>query len=139
MTGVALTIAVSGLRELSRSLSKVDAESAKQLRIVFNEAAELVITTARPRIPRRSGKAAGSLKTKSTRTAVRVAFGGPKAPYYPWLDFGGRTGRRKSVVREFITDGRYVYPAYYQRRPDIIVAMQEGIERVARGAGLEVS
>jgi hypothetical protein len=136
---VALTIAVSGLRELSRSLNKVDSESAKQLRIVFNEAAELVITTARPRIPRRTGHAAGSLKTKSTRTAVRVAFGGPKAPYYPWLDFGGRTGRKKSVVRQFITDGRYVYPAYYERRPDIIQAMQDGIERVARGAGLEVS
>lgn len=136
---MALTIAVSGLRELSRSLSKVDGESAKQLRIVFNEAAELVITTARPRIPRRTGRAAGSLKTKSTRTAVRVAFGGPRAPYYPWLDFGGKVGRRKSVVRPFLSDGRYVYPAYYDRRDDIVRAMQEGIERVARGAGLEVS
>jgi hypothetical protein len=136
---MALTIAVSGLRELSRSLNKVDGESAKQLRVVFNEAAELVITTARPRIPRRTGRAAGSLKTKSTRTAVRVAFGGPKAPWYPWLDFGGRTGRKKSVVRPFLTDGRYVYPAYYERRDDIMRAMQEGIERVARDAGLEVS
>lgn len=136
---MALTIAVTGLKELSRSLNKVDGEAAKQLRIVFNDAAELVVATARPRIPRRTGKAAGSLKTKSTRTAVRVAFGGPRAPYYPWLDFGGRTGRKKSVVRPFLTDGRYVYPAYYERRDDVARAMQEGIERVARGAGLEVS
>lgn len=136
---MALTIAVSGLRELARGLKRVDNEAAKQLRIVFNEAAELVVATARPRIPRRTGKAAGSLKTKSTRTAVRVTFGGPRAPYYPWLDFGGRTGIRKSVKREFITDGRYVFPAYYERRDDVERAMQEGIERVARSAGLEVS
>lgn len=136
---MALTIAVSGLRELSRSLNKIDSASAKQLRIVFNEAAELVIATARPRIPRRTGRAAGSLKTKSTRTAVRVAFGGPKAPWFPWLDFGGKVGRRKSVVRPFLKDGRYVYPAYYERHDDIVRAMQEGIERVARSAGLEVS
>lgn len=136
---MALTIAVSGLRELSRSLKKVDNEAAKQLRVVFNDAAELVIATARPRIPRVTGRAAGSLKTRSTRTAVRVTFGGPRAPYYPWLDFGGRTGRKKSVVRPFITEGRYVYPAYYERYDDIVRSMQDGIERVARGAGLEVS
>lgn len=136
---MALVIAVSGLRELSRSLKKVDDSAAKQLRVVFNDAAELVIATARPGIPRRTGKAAGSLKTRSTRTAVRVTFGGPRAPYYPWLDFGGRTGRRKSVVRDFIKEGRYVYPAYHARYDDIIRSMQEGIERVARDAGLDVS
>jgi hypothetical protein len=133
------TIAVTGLRELARSLKKVDGEAAKQLRVVFNEAADLVVSTARPRIPRRTGRAAGSLKTRSTRTAVRVAFGGPRAPWYPWLDFGGRTGRRKSVVRPFLTRGRYIFPAYDERRDDILAAMQEGIERVARDAGLEVS
>jgi hypothetical protein len=135
----AVTIAVYGLRELSRSLKKVDSEAAKQLRVVFNEAAELVISTARPTIPRRTGRAANSLKTRSTRTAVRVTFGGPRAPYYPWLDFGGRTGRKKRVVREFIQEGRYVFPAYYRRHDDIMAAMQDGIERVARNAGLEVS
>jgi hypothetical protein len=136
---VALTIAVSGLRELARSLKNVDNEAAKQLRIVFNEAAELVVATARPRIPQRTGRAAKSLKVRSTRTAVRVTFGGPRAPYYPWLDFGGKTGIKKSVVREFLRDGRYVFPAYYERHDDIMRAMQEGIARVARNAGLEVS
>ncbi|MDM4721158.1 HK97 gp10 family phage protein [Micromonospora sp. WMMA1363] len=85
-------IAVLGLRDLSRRLRKIDGEAAKQLRIVFNEAAEIVVSDARPKVPKRTGRAAGSLKMRSTRTAVRIAMGGPRAPYYPWLDFGGRVG-----------------------------------------------
>lgn len=132
------TIAVFGLREFTRALRKIDGEAAKQVRLVFNEAAQLVVDTARPKIPRRTGAAAGSLKTRSTRTEVRVAFGGDRARHFPWLDFGGRVGRRKSVSRPFLKDGRYVYPSYHQRKPDIQRTMQAGIERVARGAGLDV-
>ena len=131
-------IAVSGLAKFSRSLRQVDAEAPKQLRVVFNEAAEMVLAYARPRIPRRTGRALSSLKTKSTRTSVRVAFGGKKAPYYPWLDFGGKVGRNGSVTRPFYKEGRYVYAGYNAERDNIAKAMQDGIERVARNAGLEV-
>ncbi len=132
------TIAVFGLSEFTRKLRKVDGEAAKQIRVVFNEAAQLVVDTARPKVPRRTGAAVGSLKTRSTRTAVRVAFGGDRARYFPWLDFGGRVGRNRSVFRPFLKDGRYVYPSYYERKADIERAMQRGIVEVARSAGLDV-
>jgi hypothetical protein len=132
------TIAIKGLKEFSKALRKMDSEAVKQLRVVFNEAAELIIAYARPRIPKRTGRAANSLKKRSTRTSVRIAFGGDRAPYYPWLDFGGATGKNKSVQRPFLKEGRYVYKGFKEKRSDVERAMSDGIRRVAQSAGLEV-
>ena len=84
-----LKIEVGGLSQLSRALKKVDAEAPKQLRIAFNNAAELLVQGTAPKIPVRSGAAKRSLKARSTRTSARVSVGGNNARYFPWLDFGG--------------------------------------------------
>ncbi|WP_307962251.1 hypothetical protein [Salinispora arenicola] len=55
----------------------------------MNDAAQVVVDWARPRVSRRSGRAARSLRVASTGKAVRVRAGGARVPYYPWLDFGG--------------------------------------------------
>lgn len=109
-------IKIDGLAAFSRNLRKLGADLPKALRIGMNEAANVVVDDARPHVPRRTGKAQASLKAKSTRTAVRVSAGGNRAPYYPWLDFGGRVGRRKSVRRAFYSDGRYLYASYTAKR-----------------------
>lgn len=132
------TITVAGLKEFSKAMRRVDAEAAKGIRLVNNEAAQVVVDKARPRIPRVTGRAAGSLKLRSTRTLVRISMGGPRAPYYPWLDFGGRTGIRRSVIREFIKTGRYIYPALYESQDQVRFVMERGLLRIARQAGLEV-
>jgi hypothetical protein len=134
-----LKISVGGLSDLSRSLRKIDAEGPKQLRLAFNEAADLLVQYTAPKIPVVSGKAKRSLKAKSTRTSARVSFGGKNARYVPWLDFGGE-GRiaGRPAKREFITEGRYVYPTLRQIRPKIEAALQAGIEQVVRNVGLEM-
>lgn len=132
------TITVRGLKEFSKALRKLDAEAAKGIRLVNNEAAEIVVAKARPRIKRVTGRAAGSLKLRSTRTLVRISAGGPRAPYYPWLDWGGRTGIRRSVVRPFLKQGRYIYPALHESRAEVQSAMERGLTRIARQAGLDV-
>ena len=132
------TIAIQGLRETSRALRRIDAEAPKQLRLVFNDAAGLLVGYVKQHAPVLTGRAVASVKARSTRTAARVAVGGPRAPYYPWLDFGGRTGPRRSVYRPFIKQGRYVYPGLAELRPQIIAVMQDGVARTARDAGLEV-
>ena len=65
---------------------------------------------------------------------ARIEAGGSKVPYYPWLDFGGRVGRRKSVHRPFLKDGRYIYDAFNRHRDDFIDVMREGLLDVARSA-----
>lgn len=133
-------IKIDGLAAFSRNLKKLDNELPKALRIAMNGAANLVVNDARPRVPRRTGRAQSTIKARSTRTAVRVAMGGTKAPYMPWLDFGGRVGRGRSVVRPFIKDGRYVYRSYFKLRDsgDIQTEITRALLGVAAQAGVVV-
>jgi hypothetical protein len=94
-------IKIEGLAEFQRNLRKLDSDLPKMLRIAFNDATGLVIDYARPRVARRSGRAAGTVKAKSTRTAARVSAGGRRAPYYPWLDFGGKGPGNRPAARPF--------------------------------------
>lgn len=134
-------VRIYGLVEFSRALRKMDSDLPRTLRLALNKTAQAVIDRAVPQVPTRSGRARRSLKAKSTRTAVRVGAGGARVPYYPWLDFGGRVGRNRSVKRTFYSDGRYIYPTYHALKAsgefeDILTAALAG---VARSAGVEVS
>lgn len=132
-------IKVEGLREFNRALKKMDSDLPKAVRLAFNEAADLIVQDARPNVPVRSGRARSTVKARSTRTAARVVGGGNRAPYYPWLDFGGRVGRRKSVRRPFLKDGRYIYAAYDRRKGEFIDVMAQKLVDLAEGAGIEVT
>lgn len=133
-----MRISVAGLTALNRGLRAIDKESPKALRGALNEAAELLVNRVRPEIPAVSGAARSSIKAASTRTSARVSVGGRKAPYFPWLDFGGQ-GRRKGrpAPRPFLTEGRYVYPTLTRIRPEIEQALQDSISAVISGAGLQ--
>jgi hypothetical protein len=135
---VANTIKIQGLRELNRSLKQVSEDLPKGVRVALNDAADVIVTDARSRFPRRSGRAAASLRARSTRTVARISEGGGRAPYVPWLDFGGRVGRGKSVRRAFLKEGRYLYAAYFDKREQFVDVMKVSIADLIRGAGLEV-
>lgn len=132
-----LKIGIGGLAQLNRGLRAVDTEAPKQLRIALNSAADLLADTARPEVPSLSGAARRSIVARSTRTAARVAVGGKKAPYYPWLDFGGK-GKKpgRPAARPFIREGRYIYPTLRKIRPQIEAQLQDAISAVIRNAGL---
>lgn len=134
-------IRIEGLREFSRDLKRLNDGLPKVLRLALNAGADVVVAYARPRIPSRSGRAAGSLKAQSTRTLVRVSAGGARAPYYPWLDFGGAVGRRRSVRRPFLQEGRYIYKGYFEARDsgEFAAALEKALVEVAREAGIEVT
>lgn len=131
-------VRVVGLAEFQRALRKLDAEAVKGLRLAANRSAEFLIDKVKPKVPRRSGRAAASLKPRSTRTAVRIAAGGPRAPHYPWLDFGGGVGPGKRSRRPFYSDGRYLYPTYHENKPQFQRILEAAIVEVAESAGLEV-
>lgn len=131
-------IKITGLAEFNRNLRKLDSDLPKVLRLAHNEAAQLIVDWAQPRVPRKSGRAAGTVKAKSTRTESRVQGGSKRAPYYPWLDFGGRVGPRHSVRRPFIHEGRYIYPALSANYGKFADLLAEKLIDVARQAGVEV-
>jgi hypothetical protein len=131
-------IKVDGLAEFSRNLRKLDKDLPKGLRLASNDAAQLIVDWARPRVARRSGRAAATVKAKSTRTEARVSGGSARAPYYPWLDFGGRVGRKRSVTRPFIKEGRYIYPGFMRNRDEIQDRLLKALLQVAHEAGVKV-
>jgi len=129
-------IKIDGLRDVTRSLKAMDPEAAKQLKIVLNDAAQIVVNVARPRVPSITGNARASIVVRSTARESRVRVGGPKAPYYPWLDYGGKTGRNKSVVRKFERRGRYLYPAYGDQMGNIQKLLAKRLTLIITNAGL---
>jgi hypothetical protein len=131
-------IAVGGLAQLSRGLKAVDAQAPKELRLALNRVAQLLIDTAKPQVPSVSGAARRSMVARSTRTSARIAVGGKKAPYFPWLDFGGQ-GRvaGRPPARPFLRDGRYVYPTLRRIRPKIEAELGQAITAVVAAAGLQ--
>lgn len=138
MAAVDGAIRVDGLAQFARDLRKIDGELPKALRKGGNRAAQLVVDGARPKIPTRSGAARRSLRTASTRTAVRVRGGGGRVPYFPWLDYGGKVGPDRSVSRPFRKEGRYVYPTYYAVRDQVVTVLADELRQVAASAGWDV-
>ncbi|GLI00305.1 HK97 gp10 family phage protein [Phytohabitans aurantiacus] len=132
-------IKIEGLAEFQRNLRKLDSDLPKALRIAFNDATGLVIDYARPRVPRRSGRAAGTIKAKSTRTEARVSGGGRRAPYYPWLDFGGKGPGNRPAQRPFYKEGRFLWKALVVKRDALQSALEGALIGVAEQAGFEVT
>jgi hypothetical protein len=132
-------VQVTGLSQFRRGLRELDRAAPRALRVANNEAAQLVVDTARPMVPRRSGKAAASIKTRSSQSVVRVVSGGARAPYTPWLDYGGRVGVNDTASRPFLPDGRYVYPAFRKVRPQFETVLQTALQRIADESGVELS
>jgi hypothetical protein len=99
----------------------------------------VVVDAAKPKVPSKSGAARGSLKAASSQTQARVSAGGRAAPYYPWLDFGGAVGRKKSVHRDFYKSGRYIFPTVAEKQDDIQDAMAKAVQQLAAANGIEVS
>lgn len=130
-------IKVEGLKEFQRALKDADGESQKKLRLVLNDVSNTVVAGAARRVPRRTGRAAASLRAQSSQREARVIGGSKKVPYYGWLDFGGRIGRDKSQRRPFIQAGRYLWPTVAANRQSLENALQKGLIDLAREAGLE--
>lgn len=131
-------IKITGLAEFNRNLRKLDSDLPKALRLAHNEAAQLIVDYAQPRVPRKTGRAAGTIKARSTRTESRIQGGSKRAPYYPWLDYGGRVGRKRSIQRPFIKEGRYLYHALSANYDKFAELLTEKLIDVAREAGVEV-
>lgn len=137
---MAAKITTTGLKEFQKALRQMDADLPKMLRLIFNEAGQLIVDYDQAHMPSRTGRARASVKARSTQRAGQVAIGGNRAPYVPWLDFGGE-GKRKGrpAARAFLTEGRYTYRGLRVHQEDITSLMQKGLNDLAATAGLEVS
>lgn len=149
------TIRVVGLADLRKALRQIEQTLPRELGAGLAEAAAIVADAARPKVPRRSGAAQASIKVRKKQGAAALAVGGAKAPYYPWLDFGGTVGRGRvaagnkqraggefggtagSVKRKVIRGGRYIYPTLREKDAEVKAKVDEVVVRLAKRAGFE--
>lgn len=138
------TIRIEGLRELRAQLRGMDRKLPGEIRKAGNEAADIVVVHARPRVPigpGRGGHASSSIRKASTQSAVAVAEGSARYPYMPWLDFGGTINKHTGhpTSRPFIRHGRYIWAVFAERRQEVLDKYQDAIAAAARDAGLDVT
>jgi hypothetical protein len=159
---------LKGVREYLDALARVAPESRRELSNDLKAIGKLVQEDTRTGMPRRRGKARKSVRvrvvTRRGFEGVEISEGGDAAPHVPWLDFGGSVGKGRrstarvsihsggrvsvqrggsrgsgSVIRPYIKDGRYLYPAYYRRYDDMVAATFAAVNKAARAAGLAVT
>jgi hypothetical protein len=128
-------IYVQNLGEIRAYLRKMEPSLLPEMRREMKAAVDqTVVPAAKSRVPKRSGRAAGTIKSRAGGNRVYVVGGGRSAPYYPWLDFGGtlrKVGRRRNTQsRPFIKKGRYIWPAIDAQLPAMTVRVERGIGRV---------
>lgn len=131
-------VRILGLRELQSAFKKVDSDIPKELKTSFLRIATDVAGKAAAKVPHRTGRAASSIRPRASQRGAGIAFGGSAAPYYPWLDFGGRVGRNKSIYRDLVVGGRYIYPTIAEEKDAIEKAAEDAVESAAHSAGFEV-
>lgn len=137
MTDLVQPLRISGLREIQKALKDLDGESQKELRTALNEGAQIVVNVAQRRVPVLTGAARSSIRATSGQREARVSAGGKKAPYLPWLDYGGKVGRNRSVVRPFIKGGRYLYPAYESQHDNVLRLIRKRLTDLLAKKGIE--
>jgi hypothetical protein len=138
-------VRVEGLREVDRTLRKMDAEMAKELRSESKDIAELVARDARSRVPEVSGAAKGSIKAGAQGKGAYVQGGKKTVPYYGWLDFGSRTpisGRPRSVgpwskSGKGPRRGRFIYAALADNRGEVERRTKRTVKIAKQKAGLK--
>lgn len=113
-------VEIEGLKDIQKKLRDLDPMLAKELKDVNLSVADMVADIARARVPSVSGKARSTVKAKGEQRYAVIRAGGRKAPYYPWLDFGGARGDEQKRSRPFVQSGRYIYPTVGQQRNKIV-------------------
>lgn len=137
MTG---PVQVDGLADRQGALRRARSDLPEILRVFLGKAADMTADDAASLVPRGpSGAARASLRVDRSQTAATVLGGGRRAPYYGWLEFGGRTGIKNSVERRFVRGGRYIWPAYDQNRKRLLAMLDDDVRDMARAAGLDVT
>jgi hypothetical protein len=151
----AAEINVTGLRELRAALRQVDKTILPELRQGLKSAVDILATDVKTHVPHNSGRAAASVRSVASGNTIYLKAGGARAPYFGWLDFGGKlpdkrprtkralswdgatnpSMRAEGATRAKLPDGRYIYPALRRKTPMIVNKAADAFDDAARRAG----
>lgn len=131
---------VTGLSELRNALIKADRVEPTQIRVMLKGIGQIVVDEAMPRLrslihdPRSTGQLESTLKAASTVRTASVVLGTPvRTPYAGWWEFGGpKAASKRPPNREYIKEGRVLYPTLAENREKIQEATELVVEALAQ-------
>jgi hypothetical protein len=106
--------AVVGLRALNRDLNRLVDDRGplnKSLSAAGRGAVEPVAAAVRSALPHVSGTLAGDVRVNATRSGATVRMGRKSINYAGFVEFGGNRHRPHDSARDYISTGRYMFPA----------------------------
>lgn len=117
-------VEIKGHKELRRELRRAkDKTLDEQLKAVHKESAELVVDTARPLTPVRTGKLRDSLRASATKTGGRARAGKKAVPYAGPVHFGWPARR--------IRPQTFLYDAADKRSDEVLAKFAKAIEDIS--------
>ena len=141
MAGDTIRVQVHGWPEVRAKLGNLRGQLPAAVRAAAKDSAQLVVNDAKARMPIGPGKgghARSSVRSAATGRGYQVRSGGGRFVYVPFLEFGGRVGKKNSVYRKRVKKGRYIYPALDAQRALMRRTLNRNLERAARRSGLSV-
>lgn len=103
-----IKVKIRGLDGFQHELEVSERRLVEGVRSLMSELARETADDARDRAKR--GQLTGR-SMNSIRTAGPVVRAGDDVPWYGFADFGGRVGKKRSIIRTYIKGGRWLFPA----------------------------
>jgi hypothetical protein len=111
-------VGIVGMRALRRDIARQTGQGNsavyKAIRQAGLEAAEPVAGLTRSKLPQVTGRLAGDVRTTASRTGAAVRMGRSNLRYAGWAEFGGHRRVPHDSQREFLRQGRYLFPSSLQ-------------------------
>jgi hypothetical protein len=122
------SIKVEGLRETIKDLQALGVE--KQAFVDINlQAAEILMSAARPLIPVRTGNLAGTIRASKTVQYAQVSLGKSKVPYAGPIHYGWFYDRN-NFIKKNIRPNPFLSKALRQNYDEIIWRYNESVQKV---------
>ena len=128
---------IDGLKQFQRDLRAADRDLPKELKRGFDTIGRDILV---PEIVRRMSavlvdksrrRLLDSVRAVSQQREGRILEGKAATPHAGWWEFGGSTKRKRGGVnRNFIADGRTLYPSLGAKRDEIADECESLIDRL---------
>lgn len=139
-------VGVIGIKALSKDINQLtdDVRSPlfKAIQAAGRVAAEPVAAATRSDLPRSDrhtpddGMLAGTVRTSGTRTGAAVRMGSRQVPWAGWVEFGGTRHQPFRSSRDYVKDGRYMFPAARGLAERSASLYSDALERVFASSGV---
>lgn len=129
-------IHIRGAEEFQRAIAYLirNTESIL-LGLATEQAASLTIEAASSMIPIVTGAAANSMTVIAEKTSAAISS---DVPYFGILNFGGESGIGGSNIREYIAEGRYIYPAFKSQLGVVEFEINSALRAIVKASGLDL-